>query len=968
VSRIAPVVCPILVGRDELLALAERRIRDVADGHGHVLLLSGDAGIGKTRLLGSILRHAGGAGFRASIGGLTPQDQDVPEAILLDLGRAMRRVAALAPAGDQLVEVLARPGVEGPAEPTQRRRMRVLDLVDVLADAAGEPTLLAFEDLHWADDLSLEVLGSLARRVADVPLLVVATVRADEAGAGTRLGAWRARLLTQRLAEEARLTRLGPDATAVMARVLLEGRSLPEDAIQAIHERTDGIPLHIEELVGMLADRNVASAEDVRASGVPDSIEATVLERLRHRSEDARAIARAGAVVGRRFLPAIVGRVLDRPEAELGEPLDELVEHAFLEPAGRSGEFDFRNQLVRDAIYGAIPIAERRRLHGLVGELAGEPGVGSEIHASGHFELAGRTADAHRTALAGARAAAAISAHREAMELYRRAVRNLPDRTGPTDRGAILEELAAEESSQDESVAAAATLERAREAYVEAGDRLAAARGVATLAVVRHLLGDGLDVVRPLLEGALAGLGDLEGDDVDRVRARLEAALGAAFSRALDLPATEAHAARSIELAERLGDVATEINGRVTQATVRPFEGHIDETIRIALDAIERCRELHLDDEAGRAYRIAGSGLSEVFAYDAAERMFRDGITFAERHELWNHRCYMTAHLGLVLWGTGRWVEADDVASAALREGRGGVTTQITGRYVRGYVALGEGRLADAEAHLAESLALGERSGDILRISLPLWGLAETALLGGRVEQAVALSERGLTISAAVADGSLLAPFLVTGTRARLAADGSREAAAWVDAVGRIVTDSGVPTLRPALDHGLGLVALANGETGRARAHLADAIRGWDRVGRTWEATWARLDAGVCHLRARRAGDAVELFGEARAVADSLGSRPLAERAAELLRDARGRSPIEERWAPLTAREFDVARLISAGLTNGEIATELSIAPKTVASHVEHILAKLGAARRAEIAAWAAGRTPPAVAAGEGER
>jgi DNA-binding CsgD family transcriptional regulator len=111
-------------------------------------------------------------------------------------------------------------------------------------------------------------------------------------------------------------------------------------------------------------------------------------------------------------------------------------------------------------------------------------------------------------------------------------------------------------------------------------------------------------------------------------------------------------------------------------------------------------------------------------------------------------------------------------------------------------------------------------------------------------------------------------------------------------------------------------------------------------------------------------GEAVELIGDARAVADSLGSRPLAERAAELLRDARGRLPVDERWAPLTAREFDVARLISAGLTNGEIATELTIAPKTVASHVEHILAKLGVGRRAEIAAWAAGRASTVAAGG----
>ena len=174
---------------------------------------------------------------------------------------------------------------EGGSQPVaQRRRMHVLDIVDTLADAAAEPTFLAFEDLHWADDLSLEVIGSLARRLADAPLFLVATLRVEEVASNPGLVEWRTRLLTQRLAEEARLARLTLDETAVMARVLLEGRAVSEDAIEAIHERTDGIPLLVEELVGMFADRSMATAEDVRTSGVPETIEATVLERLRHRS------------------------------------------------------------------------------------------------------------------------------------------------------------------------------------------------------------------------------------------------------------------------------------------------------------------------------------------------------------------------------------------------------------------------------------------------------------------------------------------------------------------------------------------------------------------------------------------------------------------------------------------------------------------------------------------------------------
>jgi DNA-binding CsgD family transcriptional regulator len=159
---------------------------------------------------------------------------------------------------------------------------------------------------------------------------------------------------------------------------------------------------------------------------------------------------------------------------------------------------------------------------------------------------------------------------------------------------------------------------------------------------------------------------------------------------------------------------------------------------------------------------------------------------------------------------------------------------------------------------------------------------------------------------------------------------------------------------RPALEHAKGLVALAAGATGVARHELEAAVGGWDERGRIWEATWARLDLANCLTRLNRFTEAAGLAVEARAVASRLDSRPLADRADVLQQMAHGHVSVDEPWRPLTAREFAVARLIADGLTNGEIATELSIASRTASSHVEHILAKLGASRRTEIASWVA--------------
>lgn len=123
-------------------------------------------------------------------------------------------------------------------------------------------------------------------------------------------------------------------------------------------------------------------------------------------------------------------------------------------------------------------------------------------------------------------------------------------------------------------------------------------------------------------------------------------------------------------------------------------------------------------------------------------------------------------------------------------------------------------------------------------------------------------------------------------------------------------------------------------------------------MGRIWEATWARLDLAPCLARTHRAGDARALVADVRATALRLDSAALLERADELAALVRGRDSFDEPWRPLTAREVEVARLIAEGVTNGEIAGELGIAPRTAGAHLEHILAKLGVTRRAEIATW----------------
>jgi DNA-binding CsgD family transcriptional regulator len=386
------------------------------------------------------------------------------------------------------------------------------------------------------------------------------------------------------------------------------------------------------------------------------------------------------------------------------------------------------------------------------------------------------------------------------------------------------------------------------------------------------------------------------------------------------------------------------------------FAGRLDEGWALIRGAVDRSRSAGLEAEAARGYRMLGSCASVVVEYRDGERWLRDGIEFADRVDLPNHRHYMAAHLAHVLWATGRLTEAEQLAAHALSDGRGGITTRITALHVLGYVALGRGELDAATTRLEVARDLGAGMHELQLVSPAVWGVAEVERLRGDTAAAVEWCREGAEASEAVDDAAYLYPFLVTGTRALLDRGDAAGAEAWVERLEPRVAARGIPGTLPAIDHARGLVLLARGSTGKAKASLEAAVEGWRARDRWWEGTWATIDLATVHFRANRPDPATRLATEAREAAEAAGSVPLAAAAGSILTRARSRSRPDDPWAPLTAREVEVAVLVARGLTDGAIAEELGCAPKTVTSHVEHILAKLGASRRAEIAAWAAAR------------
>jgi DNA-binding CsgD family transcriptional regulator/tetratricopeptide (TPR) repeat protein len=945
---LGPLRSPVIVGRDDLVTLAERRVDEVLAGNGQFILVSGEAGIGKTRLLRAIGTVASDRGLRIAHAELAPQDHDVLAASFLDLGRAMRRDPAFGAMGRELLAIAeARLTAQ-----LARRRDFVMEVVDLIA-ASTEPTMLAFEDLHWADDLSLEMLSDLARRTRDRPLLLVGAYRSNDAVTSSVLREWRSRLITQRLAEEVRLRRLTRDETALMTTLILgTGLPAPRDVVDAVHARTDGVPLHVEELCNAFGRERLPDSRAILDAAVPETLEDATLARIGRLSDEAQAVARAAAVLGRSFNPAVLAGIMNRPVEALDDPIQELIDHDVLDPGAEPRNFDFRHQLLRDALYRSVPAGDRRRFHARAAEFGAMLEGASEIHASVHFERAGMTDDAFRTALAAAKQAMNLSSHREAFDLLKRAVDNMPATLSNPEKVALLLLYSDAAGNLDRNALGADLATRGRELALRTGNALGAIEGLANLCHFARREGASITSRRDLGRRFL--------NEVDAAPPGPERESFRIFALH-NLAMTEYDACHFAE-ARRLQREAREVaalsgNPILVLAHDNPLaqldiiDGHVTAGLAAIRAIGAKVRGSGAEDSGVSCYRDVALLAIRAMDYREANDGLAEGLRYAESVEQTFCGHWLASSEAVVSWADGRWDDAYRQGSQAISD-PGSAGSRVMASWAVGYVDLGRGDRAAAEARLRPAIEFA-RTAERVDMLLPAqWGLAEAALHAGDAERAAELADEALRIAREAGEWMLIAPFAVTGVRAHLAAGRPDAAIRYLEQFQRAI-GPGAEIARPATEHATGLLKLAEGATGAAREHLEAAVRAWQERGRIWEMLWAKLDLAGTLLRSNRFADAMALIRDVQDAATAIGSEPLLLRAAQLSRVARGRGEEVEPWHPLTTREFEVARLVAQGLTNVQIGEQLFVSPKTVSAHIEHILAKLAVARRAEIAVWA---------------
>jgi DNA-binding CsgD family transcriptional regulator/DNA-binding Lrp family transcriptional regulator len=924
-------VSPVFVGRQEQLALALRRWGEAANGTGHFLFVAGEAGIGKTRLLREIGANITDA-RRLAVGAF-PQDFEAVGGLLLGLSSELAR------AGDITTSEIVRSRLLSDetdvGDRSRNRRLVVGDLASTISNLLTErPTLLLIENLHWADELSLDVIDRLAGTLRDSSSLVIATYRSDELFPRSPLRRLRSGLLARRAAEEIRLPRLDAAQTVTMVESIL-GEVQASVSIATLYERSDGIPLHIEELLA-----------GASPDSVPETIAEAVLVQTSTLRQKTKAVVEAASVIGRSFdvdlLVAIAGTEL----AQVDEALRELAERNMVLPGEDAVSFDFRHALIRDAVYASVQPLRKRALHALVAEAARAAGF-RDSFISDHSERALLPAQAHAHAMLAAREASRVSAHREAVQLFRRAQRTAPSGIDPAERAALHRDLAIELAAVDENEAAAAQLTAAIDLYRRIGDESSAAAVIPRLAAVQHLLGADYDTRAALIDDALARMDKLQPPASVTVRAGLLAALSTAYmlDRCLDDALETGKEAAA--LADIDGALVERIDIDTTVGSVLVFAGRPDEGWSLLEAAIARAKDARFEAQAARGYRMMGSCSSVLVEYERAKAWIAEGLDYTANTECWNDHHYLAAHHAHILWATGDWDGAGPVAARALEDGRGGITTKSTALIVLGYLALGRGENESARKTFNDARRIGEDMNELQRLLPALWGLAELDLLEGQPERSISLCELAYEMAEPIGDAAYIFPFLTTGVRAQLAIHDRTGARAWSDRVSYLVQYRKIPGMQYSIAHAEGLLQLADGQTGDARALLEQALKGWEDRGRFWEGTRVLIDLAKCAVRSRRPRDAALLADKALEQARKAGASSLASLAREV-----GVDHAEVDTYPLSRRELEVARLVSSGATNRDIGERLTISPKTASAHIEHILAKLGASRRSEIATW----------------
>jgi DNA-binding CsgD family transcriptional regulator/tetratricopeptide (TPR) repeat protein len=874
-----------LVEREDAIRELHGALAAARQGRGSIAVITGEAGSGKTSVVHELHRQAAGRPLWLA-GGCDPLSAPRPLGPLIDAAHTVDpEVARWIAAGASRAEAFA----------------AGLALVDG-SRADGRATVLVVEDVHWADEATLDLVTYLGRRIGDHPALVLLTFRDDEVGPTHPL---RHRLGDLGRAVGSRIS-LRPLTAAGVAQLAAGTAIDPEE----LHRLTAGNPFFVTEVISDAGGGDLAHT-------LPLSVRDAVLARAARLPAPARVVLDAAAIVPGRaerwLLDAIVDRDPRVGQLAVDDELDVCVERGLLRPDATGSTFVFRHELARVAIADALTPGTRRRYHERALAALREPWHGSVDHAllAHHAVGADDVAALVEHAPAAARAAGGVGSHVEAAN-HLESVLARATHLEPRRRAELLLDLGIELMTLGRWEAAIAAYHRAGDLYADLGD----VEGQAEALVRCDRPFWGLGRQPEAMEHAERAAALLGPRRTSRAAALVDTSLATGHMLARRFALAEEAGRRAIAVAEQFGDGDILAEACIQSGIALAISG-APGTPEVGLVRVHR--GIELADRAGNDHLVTlgrsqiGSGMGELRRYDLAIPSLQAGIEHAEAREIVWSAHYMTAWLARCRLETGEWDTAADLAGRLARNPRCLGNSRFVTLVTLGWLRTRRGD-PGVDALLEEALSLARTTGHLQR----LWPVAACRAERAWLHERLA-GERALLDEVAGLAEELAYPPAI------------EELAHWRRLAGDEVQLDPAAVRTP-----FGLAA-----TGRYRA----AAERWRSLGCPYEEAMSRFHA-----------DTADDLSAALTTFEAMGATPMRVRAAARMRDLgisvpRGpNATTRENPHGLTDRELEVLFVLATGATNREIADELHISVKTVGHHVSNVLAKLGVRTRAEAA------------------
>lgn len=988
-------VSPVFVGRaDELGVLCDALARAAA-GEPQALLVGGEAGVGKSRLIEEFAAAAARTGAVVALGGCVEIGAEgLPFAPFSTALRALRRqlpeelAAAAAGQEEELARLLPELGEarRGPRD-DEEGMARLFELTARLLErvAARRTVVLALEDLHWADASTRHLLAYLVRTLRNGRLVVVASYRSDDIHRRHPLRPLLAeldRLRTVRRIEVGRFNRA--EVQCQIAGIIA---AEPDPAqVDDIFARSDGNAFFVEELA--------VAAHEGCCAGLTDSLRDLLLVRVEKLPESAQRVARIVAEGGSAVEYSLLAAVARLTEDDLIEALRAAVGASILIATHDGDGYRFRHSLVREAVSDDLLPGERSRLNRRYAEaLEADPTlVPADQRAprlASYWYHAHDAAKALPAVLDAAVKARRRHAHAEQLRLLERAM-ELWDVAPGTVRSQ-LRPLDYAEAYPPCGCDPATTPLRYLDLMAEAAvaGRLSGQRERALKITKRalHLLEEEKDPLRAawfwvqrsrLVQNTARGDGRQElanaqelvrGLPPSEVHAEVLAAVATWSMVHVPGPDALSAAERAVEYACMVGARDIEVNARLTLGGLLVDAGDIETGLAQMHEVKEQAARLGNAYVTGRVQVNLPSHLEGIGRSREAVEVLREGLDLTRKLGLRDSEAWVWANLAESLHSLGRWDEAAEAGIASERVGRSASPRGFRAM-IHAHLALARGDLAEAgrrltaaRGHFGSQDITPQNELKLVRVAV------EIAAAEDRLMDARAAAEAVLGTGFPQGTQRYAWPLLLAVASAEADAFGLPAAEPGRAGILERVRDS-ARRLTAHVPVWQGYERWVRAELLRAEGRGApndwyEAVTAFEALDRPYDLARLRHRLAESLLASGSGEDvrerAAELLRLAGAVADHLGARPLAESVALLGRRARLAPACAARPAELdpaeslglTNRERDVLRLVAAGRTNRQIAEELFISPKTASVHVSNILAKLGVSGRGEAAAVA---------------